>query len=397
MSDNIRSPIELFLSTALGLAVLVVLVGCGGVSPGQSQEPSTTTVIVECVVEGTNDLLEVPADIVVGGVRGQTDMVEGWVILEDVPLGEENPPQQPLTATAPGYVTHSEMLPLNEYSYTAVSVSMTPADPQQTGTISGTVTDVNSGEPVVNALVSFLEPGADEAGAVNGFTDATGLYTIGGIPATDVEALCQATGYLAGTATMAITADADGNNQPLDFQLVSGSTTITVAGVVLDLRTETPLAGATVEIDSQPAVTTDSDGLFSAPQVTVGPRDIVVTADGYNPYQKTITVTPGMADLRILLARESPQPPPGPYTISGQVTLIGAADNSGAVVTAFDKDRAEELGRTVTDAGGYYYLFVPPGRYRIEVTYGGKSIGRDVELLGGGRVLTGIDFTLTVP
>ena len=389
-------PTQPILLIVIALVVTASLSGCGGVSSGQSQEPATTTVIVECVVAGTDDLLEVPANVVVGGVRGETDMIENWVILEDVPLGEQAPPQQPLTATAPGYVTYSEMLMLNEWSYTAVSVPMTPADLQQTGTIPGTVTDVSTGEPVVSALVSFLEPGADEAEAVTGFTDANGWYTIGGVPATDVEALCQATGYLEETATVTIIADADGDNPFLDFQLLSGSTTITVSGVILNLRTETAIADALVEIDSQPPVVTDSDGFFTVPQVTVGQRDIVITADGYDPYQSTVMVTPGMADLRVLLSRESPQPPPGPYTITGQVTLIGAPDNSGAVVTAFERDRAEELGRTTTDADGYYYLFVPPGRYRIEVTYGSKSIGRDVELLGGGRVLTGIDFTLTV-
>lgn len=397
MSDKALPTIKQYLTAVLSLAVLGVVVGCGGISPGQSQEPTTTTVIVECVVEGTEDLLEVPADVVVGGLRGQTDMTEGWIILENVPLGDEEPPQQPLTATAAGYVTYSEMLTLNEYSYTAVSVPMTPTDTQQTGTVSGTVTDMSSGEPVVNALVTFLEPGTDEAEAVKGFTDSEGLYIIGGIPAASVEVLCQATGYLEAIATVTIIADDQGDNPPLNFELISGSTTITVSGVVLDLRTETPIVGATVRIGGEPAVITDADGLFSVPDVTVGQREVTAIADGYNPYQSTLTVTPGMAALRILLSRESPRPPPGPYTISGQVTLLGVSDNSGATVTAFERDRAEVLAVTTTDADGYYYLFVPPGRYRIEVTYDGRSIGRDVELLGGGRVLTGVDFTLTVP
>ncbi len=397
MAKNVLSTIIRLVAAGPAVAAFVVISGCGSVGPGQGTQPATATVIVECVTEGTNNLLEVPADIVVGGVRGQTDMAEGWVILEDVPLGEEDPPQQPLTATAPGYVTHSEMLTLNEWSYTAVSVPMAAADPQQTGTVSGTVTDNSTAEPVVNALISFLEVGADESEAIEGFTDADGLYVMGGIPATDIQATCQAAGYLESIRTLTITAGTDDSNSPLDFQLISGSTAITVNGEVLDLRTQTPVPGASVQIGSQPAVTADADGIFSVPDVTVGQRDIMVTAGGYDQYQDTVMVTPGMADLRILLSRESPEPPPVPYTISGQVTLLGPPDNSGATVTAFERDRAEELGRVTTNAAGYYYLFVPPGRYRIEVTYGGRSIGRDVELLGGGRVLTGIDFTLTVP
>ena len=381
----------------MALGALAALAGCGGISVGQNQEPTTTTVIVECVVAGTDELLPVLADVVVGGLRGRTDLTEGWVILQDVPLGDQDPPQQPLTATALGYVTHSEMLTLNQFSYTAASVPMKPADVQQTGTVSGTVTDVTTGEPIGNALVTFRELGEDEDEAVKGFTDSAGFYTIGGIPATEVGVLGQATAYLEATATVTIIADVAGSNQPLDLQLLAGSTTITVSGLVLDLRTETPIVGAAVEIGGRPAVTTDPDGQFSVSDVTVGQRDVVVTADGYDLYQHTITIMPGMAALRILLSRESPQPPPGPYTITGQVTLLGSTDNAGATVTAFEYDRAEVLAVTTTDAAGYYYLFVPPGHYRIEVSYGGRSIGRDVELLGGGRVLTGIDFTLTLP
>ena len=69
---------------------------------------------------------------------------------------------------------------------------------------------------------------------------------------------------------------------------------------------------------------------------------------------------------------------------------------SGATVTATDLDSAQMRDEDVTDAAGYYYLFVPPGYYRIEVTYDSHSISREVELLGGGRVLEGINFTLTV-
>lgn len=397
MQTDRASNTQAILVVALALSVTATLGGCGGISSGQSQEPTTTIVIVECVVAGTDDLLAVPAEVVVGGVRGQTDMVEKWVILEGVPLGDQDPPQQPVTATAPGYVTHSETLTLNQFSYTAVSLPMTPADAQQTGTVSGTVIDVITGEGVVNALVTFLKADADEADAVTGFTDSDGLYTMGGIPAGEVEVRCQATDYLEGTVTVTVVADADGDNLPVSFQLLSGSTTIAVNGLVLDMRTQTPIPGASVQIDSQSAVTTDAGGQFSLPDVTVGQRQIVVTIGGYDPYQAFVTVTPGMADLQIFLSRQSPQPPPGPYTISGQVTLLGAPDNSGATVTAFERDRAEVLGVATTDADGYYYLFVPPGHYRLEVTYGSKTIGRDVELLGGGRVLTDIDFTLTVP
>jgi len=373
-----------------------LLGGCGGISPQQQEEPTTTTVVVECVIEGTEDFIEVPADVVVGGVRGQTNLDDNWVILENVPLGSQDPPQQPLTVTAPGYATESQMLTLNEFSFTAVSVPMTPVDTETTGTVSGTVTDVDTGHPLVNALVSFLPPGGLPSEALKGSTDTAGFYVIGGIPAGQVHGTCQAVGYLEASTDVWITADAVGSNDPVDFALVSGESTVTVSGQVLDTRTEAAISGAIVQIGDQPPVITGPDGAFSIPHVSVGEQPVEASAAGYDDYYTVIEVVPGIDDLTILLNEYSPQPPGPPYTIAGRVTLLGASDNSGATVTATDIDSGQMRDEDLTDADGYYYLFVPPGYYRIEVTYGSHSISREVELLGGGRVLEGINFTLTV-
>lgn len=378
------------------LCLLVLVDGCGGVSTESTQEQTTTTVVVECLIEGTEEFLDVPAQVVVGGIRGQTNLEDDWVIIEGVPLGSEDPPQQPLTVTAPGYVTVSQVLTLNEFSYTTASVFMTPAAPATTGTVSGTVTNADSGEPVGNALVSFLPPGGLPSEAVKGFTDSSGFYSIGGILAGQNEVSCQAIGYLEETATLSVTTDAAGENDPLNFALVGGASEVTVSGHVLDLRTEAPVVGAIVQIADRPPVMSSPDGSFSIPAVPVGQQPVVASADGYDDYYTVINVVPGLDDLRILLVESSPHPPSQPYTIMGRVTLLGAPDNSGAVVAAFHLDRGVVLGQDTTDADGYYYLFVPPGSYSIDVTYGEHTISRGVELLGGGRVLEDINFTLTV-
>ncbi len=378
------------------LITVALLGGCGGISVQQEEEPTTTTVVVECVIEGTDDFIEVVADVVVGGLRGQTNLEDNWVILENVPLGSQTPPQQPLTATAPGYATESQMLTLNEYSYTAVSVPMTPVAAETTGTVSGTVTDGDTGQPIVNALVSFLPPGGLPSEALKGSTDTAGFYVIGGIPAGQVHGTCQAVGYLEASTDLWVTADAVGSNDPVDFALVGGQSTVTVSGQVLDTRTEAGISGATVQIGDQPPVVTGSGGAFSISHVSVGEQPVEASAAGYDDYYTVINVVPGIDNLTILLNEYSPQPPGPPYTIAGRVTLLGAPDNSGATVTATDLDSAQMRDEDITDAEGYYYLFVPPGYYRIEVTYDSHSISREVDLLGGGRVLEGINFTLTV-
>ncbi len=378
------------------LITVAFLGGCGGISVQQEEETTTTTVVVECVIEGTDDFIEVVADVVVGGVRGQTNLEDDWVILENVPLGSQAPPQQPLTVTAPGYATASQMLTLSEYSYTAVSVPMTPVAAETTGTVSGTVTDGDTGQPIVNALVSFLPPGGLPSEALKGSTDTAGSYVIGGIPAGQIHGTCQAVGYLEASTDVWVTADAVGSNDPVDFALVGGESTVTVSGQVLDTRTEAGISGATVQIGDQPPVITGSGGAFSISHVSVGEQPVEASAAGYDDYYTVIEVVPGIDDLQILLNEYSPQPPGPPYTIAGRVTLLGAPDNSGATVTATDIDSGQVRDEDVTDDEGYYYLFVPPGYYRIEVTYGSHSISREVELLGGGRVLEGINFTLTV-
>ncbi len=373
---------------------LTVLVGCGGISEQGESERQTTTVVVETLKKGTDELLDVPAEIVVAGVWGQTDVQQGWAIIQGVPLGENNPPEQPLTVTAPGWVTVSRMIELSPYSYTPVTVEMEEADPQQTATVQGTVTAANPGEPLTSALVAFTPSGGGDT--VSGFTARDGHYKIGGIPAGPVEAIAQAVGYLEETKQVTLTPDALGSNPPVDFALFGGTTRITVTGQVVQVGLDTPVPDAQVTIGSKAPVTTDANGEFAVDDVLVGRQVITVTATGFDEKQEEIEATPGMAPLLILLAPTSPEPPGKPYTITGQVALLGKVDNAGATVTAQDKTSGEILDTDVTDAEGNYYLFVPPGSYRLTVEYNAHSLGRDVVLLGGGRVLTDIDFTLTV-
>jgi hypothetical protein len=49
-----------------------------------------------------------------------------------------------------------------------------------------------------------------------------------------------------------------------------------------------------------------------------------------------------------------------------------------------------------TNTAGAYYLFVPPGPYTITVTDGTHTISTNVTLLDGGRVLSGVNFELSV-
>jgi hypothetical protein len=372
--------------------LLAVLAGCGGVSSGGSPTPTTGTVIVETVIAGTTDYLPVAADVVVGGVRGQVDLSQHWVVLSGVPLGSQN--QQPLTATAPGYQTVTQTVQLSAYVYTTVSVQMSPVDLSQTATVQGNVTDSASGAPVPSALVTFTP----EAGSpISGFADSAGHYHLGGIPAGPVEIMAQALGYIEGTSSATLTPDASGTNPALNLVLVSGSTKITVTGHVVSLGLESPISGAQVTIAGQGPATTDAQGGFSLPGVTVGDQSAHLTATGYDDKTQTVTILPTMGPLTFYLAPTSPGPPSGPYTITGQVLESDLQTPLvGATVTALDQASGLIADSVLTDASGHYYLFVPPGSYRITVTSGTSSIHTDVLLGGGGRILSGVNFILHV-
>ncbi len=377
-------------------AGLLGMLGCGGLPPTNGGDEPRGAVVVMVFEEGTNIPLPVAATVIVGGVRGSLNPSDEQLVLRDVPLGTSTPPTQPMTVSAPGYVTSAQLAQLNITTATWLSVNLTPADTATTGSISGSVTDLTSGEPVVNAFLQFRPAGDEEAEAVGGYTDSDGNVTVRGIPAGDHVLTVQAEEYLAFTQNVSIVADDTGTNPDVAVQLIAGDTTVTVAGRVVYVLSREPIAAATVTIGDANPVTTDVDGAFAVAEVLVGDRTIEVTAEDYETYQATLNVLPGIADVLIELFERAEEPPAGPYTLAGTVNLIGPPDSSGAAVTATALATGQVLDTAVTSASGRYTLFVPPGRYRVTVRYQGREISREVEVPPGGQIVDDVDFILTI-
>jgi len=336
--------------------------------------------------------------VVVGGVRGTATVEEGSVVLRDVPFGTGTPPTQPLTVTTRGYVTEAYPVQISVTTATFETVEMSVADLETTGIVAGHVVDEDSGESITSALVSFeYEQIGGEKVIIKGYTDNQGYYIVGGVPIGRVTVTAAASGFLSAEVVF-IVAQCAGQEDPqqLDFALLSGQTTIPVIGNVTDVFTGQEIIGAEVTLGELESVLSDESGNFRIEEVLVGEHQLVVKKPGYGDYKEIIEVKPGMGSVLVQMNKAAPDPPPGPYTIAGKVTLLGAADNSGATVEVFDVINATVAGQTQTNADGNYFVFVLPGDYRITVRYGGQSISRNVTLPGGGAKLTNINFTLTV-
>jgi hypothetical protein len=368
--------------------------GCGGISDS-ADEADTTTLVIEVLEEGTDELLPVPATIVIGGLRAATNPAEGWALISGIPLGEQDPPQQPLTVNAAGYRTVSQVLTLSRYTYTTATIRMAAADPESTGTVSGHVTSSAGGEAVPNAYVGFRNDGGMTAAWA--YTDNTGAYTVRGVAWGPWEMTVQALGYVQAIREVTVQPDAIGANPDQDFALLPGTTEVTVVGLVLEAGVETPIPGAEVVLNERPAVVTNGEGQFQLQNVQVGAQTLHVSAEGYENRTTEINVLPGMDTVRVYLPVSSPDPPPKPWTIGGHVSIINRPDNSGALVTAVHRISGALADSYTTEADGMYYLFVTPGDYRLEVNVEGRVTTREVTLLGGGRVLSDINFVVTAP
>lgn len=84
-----------------------------------------------------------------------------------------------------------------------------------------------------------------------------------------------------------------------------------LAGVVLNSMTETPIAGATVQIGDQ-MVMSGADGRFVMEKVPYGETNVLVTAPGFMDLSETGTVDASRDDIEFRLEPMMAPPPPPP-------------------------------------------------------------------------------------
>jgi hypothetical protein len=388
--------------TLCGVIVLLGVFGCGGLPDRDNGEAAGAVVVMVTEAE-TDAPLQVPATVIVGGVRGVLTPSDEHLVLRNVPIGSATPPSQPLTVSARGYVTHTQQVQMSVTAATWVQITVRRADPATTGTVEGTVVRADDGAGIRNAFLRFsrldaaqdeLDDGADDT--VGGYTDSEGRFVIGGIPKGQRLLAATAAGFLPFEDLITIIADADGENAELDIQLISGDTTVNVSGIAVEVLTRLPIENVSVSIAELAPVVTGANGRFTIEEVPVGEQTLVATAEGFDDFSRTIEILPGMDRVTIEMFERADEPPAGPYTIGGSVTLGGAPDNAGATVSAVLIGTDEVLASTTTGPSGDYGLFLPPGRYQVTVRFEDRSLSREVTVPGGGVIVEDVDFVLAV-
>ncbi|MCH7529828.1 S8 family serine peptidase [Patescibacteria group bacterium] len=173
----------------------------------------------------------------------------------------------------------------SKYGYGLVSVVAavaTIAPPPATGTISGTVIDNDTLNPIVGASVTD--------GTRQATTDINGAYTLTNVPEGTYTVTASATDYnSASQIGVAVVAD---TITTADFTLTAimyGA----IDGIVTDVDTGNPIEGATVT-DGIRQATTDTTGYYIISDVPEGTYTVTAGATGYQDASQPAAVTGGV-------------------------------------------------------------------------------------------------------
>jgi protocatechuate 3,4-dioxygenase beta subunit len=229
--------------------------------------------------------------------------------------------------------------------------------PGTAGSITGTVTDSTSGNPINGASVSAVDSKGN--GNVSTTTNAQGQYTLSGLELQNYTLTFSASGYT-GLGGVSVAADATYNAQLTPI-------TATVNVNVVDSG-GSPFPGATVSIvysnSATPALgSTDSNGNVSFTGQPVGVQATIAatTSDGRSA-STSGTFNAGVNSISLTLSN-----PIG--NVSGMVVDSGtSAALSGVSVAVVDWNNNPITTVTTDSAGNYSVTGLAPGSYSFTYT-----------------------------
>lgn len=257
-------------------------------------------------------------------------------------------------ASATGYQTQVQGATVQVNTTTTVNFAL-ESNP---GTISGTVTDALTTNPIVDALVEVFEESI-----LIGFadTDGSGQYTISGLAPGSYIVTASATGYQSKTEGASVIS---GLTTTVDFSLsqIAG----TIAGKVTNASTSTPIPDATINVFHGvtliASVSTDTNGQYEIPGFAPGNYIVTASAHGFSTAFTGASVTANNTTIVNFALT------PNPGTISGRVTNASTSNPIPEAIIQVHNGLVL-VATAVTDANGNYNIpGLASGTYTVTAT-----------------------------
>lgn len=254
--------------------------------------------------------------------------------------------------------------------------------------VQGTITDADTGQPLINTLVSLF--------------DDTGILVTQ--TQTDINGFYQINGFSAGNYTNTFT-NPNFQSQSFSFTAEPNQTSVInaalladpggITGQVFDGQTFTPLAGASVlvypalGINPIASLVTDGTGRYTLDSLPPGSYLLVGSYTNYATSSTGITVqSNAVSSSDIVLT-------PDPSSLSGTVTSEFGQPIFNATVRILDQNETV-LGTAVTNEFGQYAITnLPEGNQQIIVSAPGFATQLGGVILSPGQLTENVNFVLT--
>lgn len=274
-------------------------------------------------------------------------------------------------------------------------ISLAVAASAQYATISGQVTDAQTGEPIIEAQVGAIN--MDDMTSRETFTDSAGNYFIDSITPGYQIVGASKEGYEENVYPDLIMIEGGENLTDIDIQLtfVGGTGFGAIAGQVTDAETGLPIDSAGIDIRwFVGSCYTDSDGNYFCDSIPDGSYLVSAYNEGYFPatYPDSVIVQIGETTANIDIAL-TPHGEPG--SISGTVT--NAQTGEAAENVYISASGQYDSGYDWTDASGNFLITdLLQGEYTVNAwseSYWEEDYPGMVTVAEG-QETSGIDFNL---
>ncbi len=161
----------------------------------------------------------------------------------------------------------------------------------QNASLSGTVTDTQTGKGIQDVLVQLLQGGQP---AYQTRTGADGKYAFSDLAPGNYVLQATRSGYETFSTPVAVKG---GDRLTQDIQLAPLDQPASLSGLVRDRETQQPITQATVRltVSGQTAYVTRTgpDGRFAFQDIAAGTYELVVSRQGYGEWREQLTLNPG--------------------------------------------------------------------------------------------------------